>query len=138
MREALRIKKNRFLNRQRQEENTRPVRDGSPFKVAYWNANGFSSSYVSSYNHQKDFAFTLYQGKSPLKISSGLFFDEEWLGFERQLFAHLSVLNLQSTLELEIRNSMSKMVQFKFKMSDERKFPICKASRMYRKCITVL
>ena len=51
--------------------------------------------------------------KSPLKISSGLFFDEEWLGFERQLFAHLSVLNLQSTLELEIRNSMSKMVQFK-------------------------
>ena len=37
------------MNRQRQEGNTRPVRDGSPFKVAYWNANGFSSSEKKEY-----------------------------------------------------------------------------------------
>ena len=49
MREYLLNKKNRFMNRQRQEGNTRPVRDGSPFKVAYWNANGFSSSEKKEY-----------------------------------------------------------------------------------------
>ena len=49
MRKALRNKRNRFRSRLRQEGNTRPVRDCSPFKVAYWNTNGFSSSKKKEY-----------------------------------------------------------------------------------------
>ena len=67
----------------------------------------------SSFNRLKDISLTLYQGNSSLKISSGFSFDTDWLVFERQLFDHLSVLDLNSTFELEIRNSLNKMVRFK-------------------------
>ena len=75
--------------------------------------DNFISHAWTTYNLLLDLTMTLYQGNSPLKISSGANFHTDWFVFETLLFKNLTILDLESALKQRIKLIPSKMVQFK-------------------------